>query len=113
MIEGNDTEVNQLSLRPKLSRWVNDTFEIIRQKKDMLRLSSRKKVSAAGALFVLLDLQLAATKHYFTIDYQSAAGDFRVREAGAVPRRDMHVQSDRGPAPYRCLSEESRTEGPD
>lgn len=36
---------------------------------DMLRLSSRKKISAAGALFVLLDLQLAATKHYFTIDH--------------------------------------------
>ena len=36
---------------------------------DMLRLSSRKKVSAAGALFVLLDLQLAMTKHYFTVDH--------------------------------------------
>lgn len=36
---------------------------------DMLRLSSRKKISAAGALFVLLDLQLAATKHYFTVDH--------------------------------------------
>ena len=69
MIEGSDTEVNQLSLRPKLFRWVNDPFEIIRQKKDMFRLSSRKKVSAAGVLFVLLDLQLAATKHYFTIDH--------------------------------------------
>ena len=50
---------------PPVNIATDDDFHAFCQR---LSLSSRKKVPASGSLFVLLDLQLACTKHYFTVE---------------------------------------------